>query len=201
MLRLSILRFLIICLVFIGLRDNVVLGAGNVFSVRLVVVQGGWCVLPNDGRVGSVVLEDWGVSWLAHIFRIGFWVILFVCIFFGVRNVLSELPNALVSGMIPTESPRPVLSTVSPAYSSVVSSDVSILGTASTVSVVSTVAPIREKVEDDKILGFVRGGVITQKGILRKDDHIIVDGDKDFVSSVDVKRRILYLGSGKKVQK
>jgi len=54
---------------------------------------------------------------------------------------------------------------------------------------------------DDKILGFVRVGLITPKGVLRKDDHIVVDGEKDFVSAVDVGRGILYLGSGKKVQK
>ncbi len=54
---------------------------------------------------------------------------------------------------------------------------------------------------NDEILGFVRGGVITARGVLRRDDHIMVDGDKDYVSSVDLVRGILYLGSGKKVQK
>jgi hypothetical protein len=55
--------------------------------------------------------------------------------------------------------------------------------------------------ENDEILGFVIGGVITRKGTLRKDDHIMIEGDKDFVKQVDVLKGILYLGSGKKVQK
>jgi hypothetical protein len=67
--------------------------------------------------------------------------------------------------------------------------------------VVSTAAAIPLRLEDDKILGFVKGGVITPKGVLRKDDQIIVDGHQDKVSSVDVGRGILYLGSGKKVRK
>lgn len=55
--------------------------------------------------------------------------------------------------------------------------------------------------ENDKIIGFVRGGVITPRGVLRKDDHIYIDGEKDFVGNVDMRLGILYLGSGKKVQK
>jgi hypothetical protein len=36
---------------------------------------------------------------------------------------------------------------------------------------------------------------------LKKDDHIIYKGDRDFIKQVDVMRGILYLGSGNKVQK
>jgi hypothetical protein len=43
--------------------------------------------------------------------------------------------------------------------------------------------------------------VITKKGTLSLNDHIIVDGEKDYVKQVDVTRGILYLGSGKKIQK
>jgi hypothetical protein len=53
----------------------------------------------------------------------------------------------------------------------------------------------------DDIVGFIPGGVITKKGILKKDDHILYKGERDFVKQVDVMRGILYLGSGNKIQK
>jgi hypothetical protein len=53
----------------------------------------------------------------------------------------------------------------------------------------------------DDIVGFIPGGVITKKGILKKDDHILYKGERDFVKQVDVMRGILYLGSGNKIQR
>ena len=152
------------------------------------------------GRVGSLV-------WFArrHVFRIGFWTIMLVCGILGVRNVMSELPHSLVEGML---SKQRVPSTVRGVPLSSVSAipepvpAVHVHGPGcnhDSAAISSTTVPPSSM--DDKILGFVRGGVITPKGVLRKDDHIIVDGEKDFVSAVDVGRGILYLGSGKKVQK
>jgi hypothetical protein len=151
------------------------------------------------GRIGSLV-------WFArrHVVRLGFWTIMAVCGLMGIRNVMSELPNALVKSMIPP-APKPTVSTtISPT---------SPLGMAMSGSLPmehvhgpgcnhsAETAPVPAVPADDEIIGFVKGGVITRKGVLRKDDHLIVDGEKDFVSSVDVGRRTLYLGAGKKVQK
>ena len=149
------------------------------------------------GRIGSLV-------WFArrHAFRIGFWAIMLVSGFFGIRNVLSELPRTLVESLI---SKQPPASTVRAGVAStaalIPASSIHSLGCECGRNVLSSTMAAASPEADDKIIGFVRGGVITSKGVLRKDDHIIVDGEKDFVSSVDVGRAVLYLGSGKKVQK
>lgn len=133
------------------------------------------------GRIGSIM---WFLR--RHTLRLGFWSIVVVSGFFSIRNLMSEFPNMLVKSMIPTPAKTVVSkeSTVSTTVPHMVIADNSVA-----------------HVVDDQIIGFVKGGVITPKGVLRKNDHIIIDGDKDFVSSVDLQRGILYLGSGKKVQK
>ncbi len=54
---------------------------------------------------------------------------------------------------------------------------------------------------DDSVIGFVKNGVITPRGILRKGDSIVFEGEKDTVQNIDVVRGTISLGSGKKVQK
>ena len=148
------------------------------------------------GRIGSLV-------WFGrrHVFRLGFWTIFLVSLFLGLRNVLAELPTVLVNSMVSskfeTKTGPPV---TAPVLDEAAQKTADRYCEEDKKSDAVTVIPA-VKLDDDRILGFVKGGIITPRGVLRKDDHLIVDGEKDFVSSVDVGRRILYLGSGKKVQK
>lgn len=54
---------------------------------------------------------------------------------------------------------------------------------------------------DTEIIGFVRGGVITPGGVLRKDDHLIYEGEKDYVKAVDIFKGVVHLGSGRMIKK
>ncbi len=62
-------------------------------------------------------------------------------------------------------------------------------------------APVVADPVDDGIIGFVRGGVITPRGVLRKGDTMIFQGEKETIQSVQVTKGILYFNSGRKVQK
>lgn len=141
------------------------------------------------GRVGSVV-------WLLrkHAFRWGFWVVLIVTLIYSGYDILRQLPDILLScayGLVPASTQAEDKASV-PAPVQPIVVDGHDHGISDKKDAVAA---------DDQILGFVRGGVITPKGVLRKNDHIVVEGEKDFVSSVDVQKGVLYLGSGKKVQK
>lgn len=54
---------------------------------------------------------------------------------------------------------------------------------------------------DDEILGFLRGGVITPRGVIRVGDELAFEGERQKVKSVDVLRGVVTLSSGKKIQK
>ncbi len=105
-------------------------------------------------------------------------------------NVVSKLPETIMGSMVSPPS-RPSNSGPVESVQKVVRPDE---------LDIARIAPT-EKPEDDKIIGFVRGGVITPRGVLRKDDHLIIDGETDYVANVDLSKGILYLGSGKKVMK
>ncbi len=54
---------------------------------------------------------------------------------------------------------------------------------------------------DDKITGIVPNGVITSRGIIRVDGHLIYEGETDYVKSVDIRTGTVLLGRLENVQK
>ncbi len=63
-------------------------------------------------------------------------------------------------------------------------------------------APIvAEKPADDIVTGMLRDAVITPRGVLRKGDVFVFQGEMDVLSGVHFAKGIVFLKSGKKVQK
>lgn len=134
------------------------------------------------GKLGSIV-------WFArrHFLRLSMWGIVAVTALVTTGNVLSSLPRIFMDGGmkksgVKSAAPVPILG---PSFSVMEKPK-------------STCHVGEGEVE---VIGFVRGGVITPKGVLRKDDHLIYEGEKDFVKSVDVVRGIVHLGSGRTIKK
>ncbi len=59
---------------------------------------------------------------------------------------------------------------------------------------------VAEHPGDDRIYGLFPGGVITPRGVVRLDEHVTFEGERDFVRSVNVTRGIVFLGSGRQVR-
>lgn len=134
------------------------------------------------GRLGSIL-------WLLrrHGFRLVFSAAIALAILYSGINLVRTLPETMIAAMQVDMGEQKSKPSTPPAMVTTPDGEVRL--------------PIPIKPEDDTIIGFVKGGVITPRGVLRKDDHLIFEGEKDFVQSVDVMKGILYLGSGKKVQK
>lgn len=141
----------------------------------------------------SLKMSRWkSIAWLMRRngFRLGFWTMAALAVLFGFFNLISKGPGViqktLTGGLKPATFVQKQEKTETDTPYRVVLPETSVNG----------------KVDaEDQIFGFVRGGVITQRGVVRVDEHLFIDGEKDFVAGVDVVRGILYLGSGKKVQK
>jgi hypothetical protein len=143
------------------------------------------------GRFGSLV-------WFSkkYVPKFIIYAVILVTLFFMGKTFITHLPTVLSKSLVPPSS-----SSKSPVDTPQTSTPIS---TPSALPVPSSLAPASPTLappEDDTILGFLPGRVITKKGTLSLNDHIIVDGEKDYVKQVDVTRGILYLGSGKKIQK
>jgi hypothetical protein len=148
------------------------------------------------GRFGSVL-------WLfrKYFFKFSIYAIVLVTLLIAGRKALMGLPDTLsraLVGVPPANTQNnvsiPTKATVS-GESCMHHSHIDSVGSLEPLPIVVT-----EPTTDD-IVGFLPGGVITKKGILKQDDHLLHNGERDFVKQVDVVRGILYLGSGKKVQK
>lgn len=147
------------------------------------------------GRIGSLV---WFLR--RHAFRWGVGALILITVLWGFYRVAVGLPDIMLQCFVPPAvetssmtSTEPVLTVPDPSTAQKVVQAGHELGEIPVV--------VESKPEDDKIIGFVRGGVITPRGVLRKDDHLTVDGETDYVAGVDIGKGILYLGSGKKVVK
>ncbi|MDR0337399.1 MAG: zonular occludens toxin domain-containing protein, partial [Planctomycetaceae bacterium] len=151
------------------------------------------------GKIGSLF-------WLfrKYFFKFAMYAIVLVTLFIVGRKAFMGLPDtlsrALVGGM-PVKVESTVQSDVSLPTKATVSGDPH--GHHIHIDSEGLLEPLPEFFDPttDDIVGFLPGGVITKKGILKQNDHIIYKGERDYVKQVDVMRGILYLGSGKKVQK
>jgi hypothetical protein len=54
---------------------------------------------------------------------------------------------------------------------------------------------------DDVVTGFVRGGIITPKGILRVGDTMVVDGIDESIKRISFTDATVWFESGKKYKK
>jgi hypothetical protein len=149
------------------------------------------------GRIGSII-------WLfrRYFFKFAIYSIILITLFVAVKRVLSQIPNilshALVGG-VQTREIGPSTSASPVTYPSAIPSEQ--MRHYHTDSAAQELPLESSEPTTADIIGFIPGGVITRQGILKKDDHIMYKGERDFIKQVDVMRGILYLGSGKKVQK
>jgi hypothetical protein len=150
------------------------------------------------GKIGSVV---WFLR--RYFWRFFFWFVVLVTIIISGKRFIELIPTLVTQGLSPGYSTSPLSGTSSaPSTPSVLPSNSAVSGESHHHEHGEPIlVPATPVLENDEVLGFVKDGVITKKGTLKKEDHIMIDGDKDYVKNVDVLRGILYLGSGKKVQK
>jgi hypothetical protein len=152
------------------------------------------------GRVGSIL-------WLfrQYFFKFSAYAVILVTLLFAGKRVLSEIPNILVKSLVGNSGAKIDMNkqdNVTQPKQVTASGDSQMHHIH--IDSAGSSAPLSAVYDDpttDDIIGFVPGGVITKKGILKQDDHIIYKNDRDYVKRVDVMRGILYLGSGNKVQK
>jgi zona occludens toxin (predicted ATPase) len=151
------------------------------------------------GRVGSLL-------WLfrRYFFRFAMYTIILITVIAAGRQALAELPNILVKAIVGGNSVNVDNLTNDVTFPTVPVTSAG--GSHEHHSHIGSGEPSAALSEfsdptTDDIVGFLPGGVITRKGILKRDDHIIYKGERDYVKQVDVMRGILYLGSGNKVQK
>jgi hypothetical protein len=150
------------------------------------------------GRFGSVI---W--FFRRYFFKFAIYGIILITLIVAGRNVLMNIPSilskALVGGL-PVQVGESSSTSASPvAYPSAIPSEHE--RHHHTDSAAQELPLDSSDPTTDDIIGFIPGGVITQKGILKENDHIMYKNERDFVKQVDVMRGILYLGSGNKVQK
>lgn len=139
------------------------------------------------GRIGSLV-------WLArrHALRLVSIVIVFVTLFFMAKSFITEFPKALVSGLV-SKTPQVGVS----------SSPSSATPEASAHGEPGHICNDNHVVyaENDVVIGLLTGGVITVRGIVRIDEHLTHEGERDFVQAVNLREGVIYLGSGRKIVK
>ena len=147
------------------------------------------------GRLGSLL---WFVR--RHAWHIGLKV--FVVLFgaWAILRTLYSMPSVMMQS-IKTGKPEvtPVVASPLPDSPPPGMMRSSVSGKPGEITPIAV--PSRIGNTDTIITGFVRGGVITPDGVLRVNDHIDYDGSIDVIDSVDVGKGIVYLRSGKKVQK
>ena len=147
------------------------------------------------GKVGSVL-------WLfrQYFTKFAIWFVIVFTGLYGVKNFIEKLPILVSSALTPNFQTPMDQSTAQKQDTALTAVPVPVFPVLeSHHHLVEELKP--EPPKNDEILGFVRGGVITQRGIIRQEEHLTVDGQIDYVKNVDVFRGIVYLGSGKKVQK
>ncbi len=145
------------------------------------------------GKLGSLL-------WLGrrHGLRIGIASVLLGASLYAAWTVLRDMPN-IVMGAFKMGGPQ--FSNVAPTPEPT-AKDFPVTGKIGPpASIPITATPIVTKIENDTITGLVRDGVITPRGVLRKGDEIVLDGEKDTVANIHFGKGIVYLGSGKKVYK
>jgi len=155
------------------------------------------------GRIGSII-------WICrrHLFRFIFWICVGIGILMAFRNMFTELPGALVQGMLSgvhmeqtSHSSEPVRpepvqpEPIRPGHTSIPATfpgqtqpehfDTSLPG----------------KLIDDPVRGFTQNGVITPKGVLRIGDKIIIEGIEEEILTINFQDSTIHFSSGKKYRK
>ena len=140
------------------------------------------------GKVGSLV-------WFArrHFLRFMFWGCVAIGVLMACRNMFTKLPSALVDGMLagtktetkytPPESFAPVITPI-PLPDNV-----------------DAATPAAAQPVDNAVTGFVRGGIITPKGILRVGDKMVIDGIDESIKRISFTDSTVWFESGKKYKK
>ncbi|MDR2406893.1 MAG: zonular occludens toxin domain-containing protein [Bacteroidales bacterium] len=112
-----------------------------------------------------------------HVIRFTFWGCIVIGIVFSILSFFRNAPDIVMSALTHTV----------PNSNSELNSD----------QVKKTVS---DNV-DDKIIGFVRNGVITVRGVLRKGSDFCFEGNIEKIQSVNFKDKVVFFDSGKKCSK
>ncbi len=137
------------------------------------------------GKIGSLL-------WLIrrHGLRIGMATIILSVVLYSGWNTLKAMPTIVME----------VVSGAAPEFSDGNKSASVPAAVPATVPV--TAAPLPQTVlQNDTVTGLLKGGVITPRGVLRKGDEFVHEGEKDAISNVDFGRGIIYLESGRKLHR
>ncbi|GHT19313.1 hypothetical protein FACS1894189_8050 [Planctomycetales bacterium] len=135
------------------------------------------------GKAGSII---WFLR--RHLFRLGFWTIAAISCLFAFRNLVTELPGALIGSLVPPPT----------------QSEVSAPSTSNVPTTTRLPNNLQESViflTDDKILGFVKNGVITERGILRAGDTMISAATEETIQRIFFSKSQITFKSGKTIKK
>jgi len=140
------------------------------------------------GRVGSIV-------WLCrrHLFRFTFWICVTIGLLMAARNMFTELPGALVQGMLSGVQIESSSESMVPAP----------------VTAAVETHPLDEHPEsfvagkqaNDIITGFTQTGIITPKGVLRIGDKMIFEGVEEEIERISFQDSTVFFLSGKRYRK